>query len=157
MADAAAEFLGLGATSTGHTAGDEPKTEPPSRQRAARAVPRVVVVTTPEQLAGTEGAGAAVTTDGALVDRGALTRIACDAVIDRVVLDKAARCWRWTPSAGSPPPPSRPPSPPATAAASGPAAPPRRRCARPTTSSGGPAADPPPSTTWRCSATATTR
>ena len=58
---------------------------------AARAVPRVVVVTTPEQLAGTPGAGAACTTDGDLVDRGALTRIACDAVIDRVVLDTAGR------------------------------------------------------------------
>ena len=66
-------------------------TRPWHRQRAARAVPRVVVVTTPEQLAGTEGAGAAVTTDGDLVGRGALTRIACDAVIDRVVLDKAGR------------------------------------------------------------------
>ncbi len=71
MARAAAEHDGLGT--------------------AARAVPRVVVVTTPEQLAGTQGAGAAVTTDGALVGRGALTRIACDAVVDRVVLDKAGR------------------------------------------------------------------
>ena len=48
-------------------------------------------MTTPEQLAAAEGAGAAVTTDGALVGRGALTRIACDAVIDRVVLSKAGR------------------------------------------------------------------
>ncbi len=62
-----------------------------TRQRAARAVPRVVVVTTPEQLAGAEGAGAAVTTDGDLVGRGALTRIACDAVIDRVVLGEDGR------------------------------------------------------------------
>ncbi len=92
MADAAAEFLGLGTATT------EPPTNraaaenvPPARQRPARAVPRVVVITTPEQLAGTEGAGAAVTTDGDLVGRGALTRIACDAVIDRVVLDKAGR------------------------------------------------------------------
>ncbi len=71
MARAAAEHDGLGT--------------------AARAVPRVVVVTTPAQLAGAEGAGAATTTDGALVGRGALTRIACDAVIDRVVLDTAGR------------------------------------------------------------------
>ena len=92
MADAAAEFLGLGAATTepptNQAATDGPA---PARQRAARAVPRVVVVTTPEQLAGTEGAGAASTTDGALVDRGALTRIACDAVIDRVVLNEQGR------------------------------------------------------------------
>ncbi len=100
VADAAAEFLGLGTATTGPTADPTTAQEPEPvttehaplvRQRAARAVPRVVVVTTPEQLAGTEGAGAAVTTDGDLVDRGALTRIACDAVIDRVVLDKAGR------------------------------------------------------------------
>ena len=99
MAGAAAEFLGLGAATTGPTTDPTtaPRRAPPSedapvaRQRAARAVPRVVVVTTPEQLAGAEGAGAAVTTDGDLVDRGALTRIACDAVIDRVVLDKDGR------------------------------------------------------------------
>ena len=71
MARAAAEHDGLGT--------------------AARAVPRVVVVTTPEQLAGAEGAGAASTTDGTLVGRGALTRIACDAVIDRVVLGQGGR------------------------------------------------------------------
>ena len=87
MADAAAEFLGLGAAAQQATDEDAPVT----RQRAARAVPRVVVVTTPEQLAGTEGAGAASTTDCDLVGRGAVTRIACDAVIDRVVLDKTGR------------------------------------------------------------------
>ncbi len=96
MAGAAAEFLGLGAAATGLTTISRVELPPSedaavARQRAARAVPRVVVVTTPEQLAGTEGAGAAVTTDGDLVDRGALTRIACDAVIDRVVLDKDGR------------------------------------------------------------------
>ena len=87
MADAAAEFLGLGAAAQQATDEDAPVT----RQRAARAVPRVVVVTTPDQLAGTEGAGAACTTGGDLVGQGALTRIACDAVIDRVVLDKTGR------------------------------------------------------------------
>ena len=71
MARAAAEHDGLGS--------------------AARAVPRVVVVTTPAQLAGAEGAGAATTTDGDLIGRGSLARIACDAVIDRVVLDTAGR------------------------------------------------------------------
>ena len=63
VADAAAEFLGLGTATTGPTADPTTAQEPepvttehaPSvRQRAARAVPRVVVVTTPEQLAGTE-------------------------------------------------------------------------------------------------------
>ena len=58
---------------------------------ATRAVPRVVVVTTPDQIAGAAGAGAACTTDGTLVGRGTLTRIGCDAVIDRVVLDEAGR------------------------------------------------------------------
>ena len=100
VADAAAEFLGLGGATTGPTTApttaQEPepiRTEnaPVTRQRAARAVPRVVVVTTPEQLAGAEGAGAAVTTEGDLVGRGALTRIACDAVIDRVVLGEDGR------------------------------------------------------------------
>jgi hypothetical protein len=71
MAQAAAEHDGVGS--------------------AARAVPRVVVVTTPEQLAGAEGAGAAVTTDGTLVGRGALVRLACDAVVDRVVLGRKGR------------------------------------------------------------------
>ena len=54
MAGAAAELLGLGAVASRRPMRDAPVT----RQRAARAVPRVVVVTTPDQLAGTEGAGA---------------------------------------------------------------------------------------------------
>jgi len=44
-----------------------------------------------EQLAGVAGAGAAVTSDGSLLDRGTLTRLACDAVIDRVVLARDGR------------------------------------------------------------------
>jgi len=60
--------------------------ETQARQRAVRSVPRVVVVTTPEQLEGAAGAGAAVTTDGSLLGHGTLTRMTCDAVVDRVVL-----------------------------------------------------------------------
>jgi hypothetical protein len=56
------------------------------RQRAVRSVPRVVVVTTPEQLSGAADAGAAVTTDGTLVEHGTLVRLTCDAIVDRVVL-----------------------------------------------------------------------
>ena len=69
MADAAAEFLGLGAAATGPTTGGRVRDRAgdPAADRAGG--PAVVVVTTPEQLAGTEGAGAAVTTDGDLVDR----------------------------------------------------------------------------------------
>ena len=92
MADAAAEFLGLGAATTElPTSQAAAENAAPARRRPARAVPRVVVVSTPEQLAGAAGAGAASTTSGDLVGRGALTRIACDAVIDRVVLDPAGR------------------------------------------------------------------
>jgi hypothetical protein len=56
------------------------------RQRAVRSVPRVVVITTPEQLSGAADAGASVTTDGTLVEHGTLVRLTCDAIVDRVVL-----------------------------------------------------------------------
>ena len=86
MADAAAEFLGLGAVAT-----HEPTTEatPVTRQRAARAVPAGRGRHHPGPARRHRRCGRRRTTAGDLVDRGALTRIACDAVIDRVVLDKA--------------------------------------------------------------------
>jgi hypothetical protein len=56
------------------------------RQRAVRSVPRVVIVTTPEQLSGAADASAAVTTDGTLLEHGTLVRLTCDAIVDRVVL-----------------------------------------------------------------------
>lgn len=82
MAGLAAEHLGLA-----ETAGSA---------RAARAVPRVVVVTTPEQLAGEAAAGAAVTTAGALVHWGTLTRLSCDAGFDQVALDQGGRVLSMT-------------------------------------------------------------
>lgn len=77
MADLAAERLALDTTTT--------------TPRPARAVPRVVVHTTPQQLAGTPGAGAATLEDGTPLSTGTLTRLACDATIDRVVLAPTGR------------------------------------------------------------------
>jgi hypothetical protein len=90
MVDLAAEHLAL-------TGGQDSDTLKP---RAARAVPRIVVTTTPDQLAGTPGAGHATLTGatghGSLLHHGTLTRLACDALIDRVVLAPTGRILEMT-------------------------------------------------------------
>ena len=49
---------------------------------------RVVIHTTPEQLAGVPGAGVAVTDTAVPVSRAALLRLCCDAIIQRVTVDR---------------------------------------------------------------------
>lgn len=90
MVDLAAEHLSLGSVADS----DGP------RPRAARAVPRIVVTTTPDQLAGVRGAGAATlhaaTRHGTLLDHATLTRLSCDAVIDCVVLAPTGKVLEMT-------------------------------------------------------------
>ena len=70
--------------------------------RPARAVPRIVVQTTPDQLASSPanaagddaGPGGCTYSDGGLLDPGTLQRLACDAVIDRVLLSPTGRVLR---------------------------------------------------------------
>lgn len=78
MVDLAAEQLALTEAGCG--------TDGSLRSKAARAVPRIVVQATVDQLAGATGAGAATLDGGALLSHGTLTRLACDAVFDRVLL-----------------------------------------------------------------------
>ncbi len=96
-ADAFSRMVDLAAEQLARGSGADPETH---RPRAARAVPRIVVTTTPDQLAGVGGAGAASlnggTGNGTLLDYGTLTRLSCDAVIDRVVLAPTGKVLEMT-------------------------------------------------------------
>jgi hypothetical protein len=56
---------------------------------------RVVVHTTPEQLAGVPGSGLAVTDSGTPLAPGTLQRFACDAILERITVDGAGRVLNY--------------------------------------------------------------